>query len=223
MQTGIMKHLFGIFCKLCLGICLVVLQGCGSPEGTTDESPSKQAVMQALTKACGEEVASKHLKEWMEEYEIPSESDLDSTVCSEILEQIKQGNLSPEMMKHQILATRERLLGQIDHPRLLIALREIMRSRRGYKHDPNWKVSAWSTVQNDVTCISGADKHLPSIVLDLHADSLVCRDEMITAEFQPGFKNMGFIAYAEGVDSAPNGAGEKYQKVIDGLWFYETE
>lgn len=178
--------------------------------------------MQALTEACGETAANKHFRAWLLEYKLGSESDLDSAVCSEILEQVNRGNLSPEMMKREIFTTRQRLLGHADYGRLVVAFREVMQNRRSFKPDSHWKVSAWSKTQDDVSCISGADSQLPPIVLGLHADSLVCRDEMIVAEFQPGFKNMGFIAYAAGVDGAPNGVHVRYQKIIEGLWFFDA-
>ena len=115
------------------------------------------------------------------------------------------------------------MLGNVDHPRLLIAFREVMRNRKCFKHDLNWKCSKLPKNQDDVSFVSGTNSSLPSVILGLKAETLICEDEMITAMFQPGFKNMGFIAYAEGINITPNGAGEKHQKIIDGLWFYETK
>jgi hypothetical protein len=113
--------------------------------------------------------------------------------------------------------TKGQLLHQTDHRAVLAASREVMRTRRAYSRDPKW---FGPDSGPEESLIAADDSKLPTAIRSLHAVSIFGYDDHLVLEFGGGFHHQGFVAYAETVTNFPGGA-EGFQKVIDGLWFYE--
>lgn len=219
----LLKAKFVVRSLLLVVFCLASLLACKSPPAeVAEDSPSKHDVIQALTTAGGNEVAASYFREWLKEYEIKSEAEIGSEICLEILEQINRGNLSPTILRQRVQATRERLRSATDQHGRLSAFRDVMRTRKIYKNDQGWEHFDSPEEKREATFISGVDTNLPMELLKLQAEVFICENEKVTAVVQPGFKNMGLVAYAAGDNTTPKGAGLKHEKLIEGLWYFEA-
>jgi hypothetical protein len=119
-------------------------------------------------------------------------------------------------MKEEVDRTKYVLLHETDHQAVLIASREVIRTRRDFKSDPEW------FGQNDsaVSKIAPNDPKLPVPLLKLDASSIFGRDDSLEIVFGGALHHQGFIAYSESFTNFPY-AEKGFQKIIDGLWFYE--
>ena len=190
-------------------LCSVLFIGCSSRPDVT-----KQQVIDELAKIEGKEQAAKSYVRWMAELR-PDCPD-DATAHRKILESIQQIEKSVAGMVKFGDETKDRLLHQTDHQAVLAASREVIRARRDYKRDPKWH----GPEDSEQSLIAADDPQLPLAIRKLGAASIFGYDDRLRIEFGGGFHHQGFVAYAETVTNTPAGR-EGFQKMIDGLWFYE--
>lgn len=190
-------------------VCSVLLVGCSSKRDAT-----KQQVIDALAKIEGKAETEKSYTNWMAEVrpKCPDEA----TAHRKILESIQQIEKTVAGMKKYVDETKDRLLHKTDHRAVLAASREVIRSRRDFKRDPKWH----GPENAEVSLIAPDDPKLPLVIRKLDAASIFGYDDRLRIEFGGGFHHQGFIAYAEIFTNVPT-AEDGFQKMIDGLWFYE--
>jgi hypothetical protein len=119
-------------------------------------------------------------------------------------------------MRQEIDKTKARLLHKTDHQAVLLASREVIRTRLNFKRDPKWH----GDEDPRVSLIAAADSTLPKAVRQLDAASIFAYDDHVLIEFGGGWHHQGLIAYSESFTNVPM-ANDGFQKIIDGLWFYE--
>ena len=189
---------------------VVFVSGCSSPK--TLEEPqlaTKQQVIDELTKVVGKE----HAEETYQQFRSSIDATNEAVANRDLLWALKFG----AGMKQVEDATKNRLLKKTDHQAVLIASRQIIRTRHDYSRDPRW---FGPDTEPGESLIAADDPKLPKAIKKLQAASIIGYDDRLVIEFGGGFHHQGFIAFAESATNAPPDI-LGFRKLIDGLWFYE--
>jgi hypothetical protein len=123
-----------------------------------------------------------------------------------------------------IARTKDELLHNQDSRALLTAFREVIRTRKSFSRDTRWRVmegdeeAAAATEAYDLF-IKPNDAKLPLVIRDLHPVSIRCLYSRLDIIFI-GEKGREMALVAGAPDFIPEA---EWEKVIDGLWFYEIE
>ena len=161
------------------------------------------------------EEAEKRYESWMAELHKFGMND--DAARRQILDQVNHINEMVAVWKHQVDETKDRLIHKTNHETVLAAAREVIQTRQEYKHDLKWH---GGSPDDGLSFIAPDDPKLPTAIRALNAVSIFGYDTCLRIEFGNGFHHQGFIAYADSVTNSPD-ARDGFQKMIDGLWFYE--
>jgi hypothetical protein len=151
----------------------------------------------------------------------PKSADPLTNLPPELAEYAKtpEGQRTLEMvrkMKEQVDRTKYKLIHKTDYQAVLTASREVIRNRRDFRRDPKWHGPS----DPAVSLIAPDDPKLPVAIRKLQAASVFAYDDNMRIEFGGGFHHQGFVAYSASFTNTPV-TSDGFQKIIDGLWFYE--
>jgi len=179
----------------------IILVGCSENREVT-----KQQVIDALCKIEGKDRAESSYARAMAGVR-PKCPD-DATANRQILDSIQQIEKIVAVWKKSVDETKDKLLHKTEHQKVLEASREAIRTRRDFQRDPNDPK------------IAPDDPKLPEVIQNLKATSIFISNDRLSLVFGGALHHQGFIAYSESYTNLPV-AGKGFEKVIDGLWFFE--
>jgi len=195
----------------------LVFVGCSSPPHSPSSpktATSKAQVIEALAKLQSRAEAEKSYESWMAEIR-PYFSD-EAMAHQKMLETIGHIENLSTGLKQRTDQTKDMLLHDLDHEKVLAACRQVMRKRVNYEHIPAIHPPG---LQDEPSHIAANNPKLPAIIRELRATYLVAFDDLVRIEFGGGFHHQGLVALAEGKESPSGNAG--IYRLIPGLWFYE--
>jgi hypothetical protein len=105
-------------------------------------------------------------------------------------------------LSREVRSVRHTLLHEVDH----LAVRDAGRELLGRLERETYRATA---------------PRLPAAIAKLHPVWTRVEPDEVHIEFGGGFHHQGLIVRQPGSEPGPPGTGHRYQKLVEGLWFYE--